>query len=54
MRLWGGMGNPTRELFHVELTVLIEIQTKNIICEFFSLGEKSEARRRLVPHLNFA
>ena len=38
----------------MELTVLIEIQSKNIICEFFSLGEKGEARRRLVPDLNFA
>jgi hypothetical protein len=31
VRLGARVGNPARDLFHVELTTLIEIQAKNLI-----------------------
>ena len=50
----GGMSNPARHLFHVELASIIKIKGKNLILEFPCVAVKREPRRRLVPELDLA
>jgi hypothetical protein len=53
MRRLSGVGNPARQLFHVELTV-----TKPVQCEDFTyvsselLGIEAEPGRRFITQLN--
>ena len=54
MRSRRGVRDPTRNLFHVELSALIKIQTKYLVFRCFSLGTKGEARRRLIAWLDVA
>ncbi len=49
-----GMGDPTRHLFHVELSSAIEIQRKYLIFELRKIAVECESRRWRVSELNFA
>ena len=50
----GGMSNPTRHLFHVELPSIIKIEGKNLVFAFLYIAVKREPGRRLVPELDLA
>jgi hypothetical protein len=54
MRSLGGMSNPARHLFHVELPSIIEIEGKKVVLDFSYVVVKRESRRRLVPELDLA
>src|SRR4029450_6455157 len=54
MRSLGGMSNPARHLFHVELPSNIKIEGKKLVLDVPCVVVKRESRRRLVPELNLA
>ena len=48
------LGDPTGELFHMELAPAVVIQSKNVVGKACRVRMKREPRRRLISPLNLA